>query len=105
MDVHGKTRSVAELKNDGYVVLMTKDWNVAEQYSGRSGAMYMIRPGDNSEVFDARKENTRREIGRKLIDDYREGSLSSELEQVIEAGLLEYQDNDTGQIVLETYQK
>lgn len=51
--VHG--RSNKQELNKEYVTQLSKDWDVAEQYAGKEGSIWLIKPSSKSIVFDATK--------------------------------------------------
>ena len=48
--VHG--RNGREDLNTGHVIQFSRNWDVADQYAGRSGSVWMARPADNARVLD-----------------------------------------------------
>lgn len=89
--VHGNNRSKTELYNDGHVIQMTKEWDVAKQYGrGKGGSIWMIKPGDDAEIFDSTNKKNRDEIGREFIKDYQNGNLPPNLEYYIHL-ILQYE--------------
>jgi hypothetical protein len=61
----------------GNVLQMTRDYNVAEQYAGRNGSIWAIRPSERSRVLDFESIETpdARRVGAAALRDYRAGKL------------------------------
>jgi len=78
----------------GRVTQLTRDWDVARQYAGKQGSMWMIRPRESARVIDLSNESTARQIAEKMLDAYRDGTLPGGLDEIVRIALEEY-DSDT----------
>ena len=76
-------RSNYHRKDDYGIWQSTNDWNVAEQYAGNDGYIALYTPKNNANIIDLRDYNKRKKIIDKLVDDYENNKLDSELEDLI----------------------
>ena len=84
--VHGRVGK--QSLRDDVVILGTNDWEVAEQYAGDNGSMWLLEPSTTSKVLDADKNYFK--IVDALFADYKKGALPYELEKTIEYEIKEY---------------
>lgn len=80
--VHG--RGNKQELNKEYVTQLSKDWDVAEQYAGKEGSIWLIKPSSKSIVFDATKNINLKKIKDKIIELYENGNLNVEIVRLIE---------------------
>lgn len=81
--VHG--RSAGDNLDTGYVVQATRDWDVARQYSGRrEDGIWLLKPKKDAVVMDMTDPKVIDRIERDLVDDWENGKLSQEIEDILE---------------------
>lgn len=68
----------------GYVIQLTLQPDVAEQYAGKNGTTWAIKPKPDAKIFDANNKSNVNNVIEKLKDDYENGRLQSEIIDILE---------------------
>jgi hypothetical protein len=76
--VHGRAlRQDLETNN---VLFVSKSWNVAEQYAGSNGSIWLITLLPETSILDANDESQCISVIEALIEDYKDDILSPDLD-------------------------
>lgn len=77
--VHGRAG-----RNDldtGRVIQLTKNWDVADQYAGKNGSRWLIKPNPD-DIIDMTDEKVSNEIAEKFFEDFKNGNLSPSNDEI-----------------------
>jgi hypothetical protein len=91
--VHGR-RGRQDLET-GFVLQFSKDWNVADGYAGKNGSVWMVEPASEEVTFDATDYEACEKLASQFFDDYENGALQYEEENMAKA-FLENNHGDRG---------
>lgn len=80
--VHGRFGQKTLRKN--VVILGTQDWDVAEQYAGKQGSLWLFNKKGNTKLVDSDSINFSKKVWDKLNEQYEVGSLSLEMDEYME---------------------
>jgi hypothetical protein len=84
-----------KLPNDAYLhgragrqtitnpVFCSRSWEVAEQYAGAKGSIWLIQPKRTTKHIDTESKKDQKKVFRKYIKDYKDGYLSSDQDSIV----------------------
>jgi len=78
--VHGR-QGQQELRSDA-VIFGTKNWDVAEQYAGKNGSMWLLEKNNKTDILDITNEVQQKRVWEDFYADYKRGVLSTELDVI-----------------------
>jgi hypothetical protein len=82
--VHGRSGKGIEDLETGNVIQLADKWEVAEQYAGDEGSMWMIKPSRDAKIFDATDDKQVASLWDKFNADYDKGRLQPDLEGMVQ---------------------
>lgn len=90
--VHG--RAGRKDLNTGSVIQLTKDWDIADQYAGKSGSKWLIRPKDSAKIFDMTDHDVLKMVVDRFMSDYEDGNLPSSLDDFVNSDYSDEENRD-----------